>query len=246
MAQPSTSDKQALPNKLLGLVGEARWLLFATIGLYLILILIGFDRTDPSWSHSASNAITHNPGGVFGAWLSDLLLYVFGVSSWWWVVLLLTRIRLSFFDSRERADSVFQPRGLWTLLLGFTSLLLASCSLEYLRLHTWQVTLPLVPGGMLGELLGDALGHAFGFIGATIFLLVLMTVGFSLFTGLSWLRFIVWLGASLETSYAWVRNAWQTRQDKKLAHKRCPLERLWWKKKRSESKIISRFILSHR
>lgn len=217
MAQPSTSDKQqALPNKLLGLIGESRTLLFAAIGLYLILILIGFDRADSSWSHSANNAIAHNPGGVFGAWLSDLLLYVFGVSSWWWVVLLLSGIRSSFLDDRERADSVFQPRVLWISLLGFSLLLLASCSLEYLRLHSWQVTLPLVPGGMLGELLGDVLGHTFGFIGATILLLVLMTVGFSLFTGLSWSRFIVWLGASLETSYAWARNTWQTWQDKKI------------------------------
>jgi S-DNA-T family DNA segregation ATPase FtsK/SpoIIIE len=216
MAQPNSNDKQALPSKLLGLVGESRWLLFAATGLYLILILYGFDRGDPSWSHSASLAMPKNPGGLFGAWLSDILLYVFGFSTWWVVVLMVTRVQFGIFGWRERADSLFQERPLWLSLSGFSILLLASCGLEYLRLHTWQVALPLAPGGMFGEMLGDALGHALGFIGATMLFLVLMTVGFSLFTGLAWSRFIVWLGASLEISYAWVQNTWQTRQDKKI------------------------------
>ena len=215
MAQPS-NDKQALPNKLLALVGESRWLLFAALSVYLVLILFGYDRDDSAWSHSAANVIAHNPGGVLGAWLSDILLYVFGFSTWWWVVLMLTRIQFGLFGWRERADSVFHPRPLFVALFGFSLLILASCGLEYLRLHTWQISLPLVPGGMFGEIIGDWLGRALGFIGATILFLVLMTVGFSLFTGLSWLRFIVWLGASLESTYAWSRNAWQTRQDKKI------------------------------
>ena len=29
--------------------------------------------------------MARNAGGAFGAWLSNLLLYVFGLSAWWWV-----------------------------------------------------------------------------------------------------------------------------------------------------------------
>jgi S-DNA-T family DNA segregation ATPase FtsK/SpoIIIE len=49
-----------------------------------------------------------------------------------------------------------------------------------------------------------------------LFLLALMVVSFSLYTGLSWLRFVDWLGSSLENGYLWARNTWQTRQDKRI------------------------------
>jgi len=60
------------------------------------------------------------------------------------------------------------------------------------------------------------LSHTLGYIGATLFLLALMVVSFSLYTGLSWLRFVDWLGGALEDGYLWARNTWQTRQDKRI------------------------------
>jgi S-DNA-T family DNA segregation ATPase FtsK/SpoIIIE len=199
---------------LLGLLRESRWLLLVAVALYLILILFGFDRADPSWSHSAGDAAIRNPGGTFGAWLSDVLLYLFGFSAWWLVTLMLQRVWAGY--HRMRADSLFDPRALWVALLGFLVLLFASSALEALRLYTWQVSLPLAPGGMLGAVVGGALSHVLGFTGATLFLLALMVVSFSLYTGLSWLRFVDWLGSALEESYLWARNTWQTRQDKRI------------------------------
>jgi len=208
------APRAPLPERLLALLRESRWLLLVAVALYLLLILFGFDRNDPSWSHTATSAVTGNPGGVVGAWLSDVLLYLFGFSAWWLVVLMLQRVWASY--RRMRSDSLFDQRALWVSLSGFFVLLFASSTLEALRLYTWSVELPLAPGGMLGAILGGALSHAIGFTGATLLLLSLMAVSFSLFTGLSWLRFIDWLGATLETAYVWARNAWQTRQDKRI------------------------------
>ena len=213
MALPETS-RPPLPERLLTLLRESRWLLLVAVALYLILILFGFDRADPSWSHSASGAVTHNPGGVVGAWLADVLLSLFGFSAWWWVTLMLQRVWASY--RRMRADSLFDQRALWVSLSGFAVLLFSSSALEAIRLYTWQVSLPLLPGGMLGVTLGATLSHTLGFIGATLFLLVLMVVSFSLYTGLSWLRFADWLGGVLEDAYVWARNTWQTRQDKRI------------------------------
>ncbi len=213
MALPETS-RPPLPERLLTLLRESRWLLLVAVALYLILILFGFDRADPSWSHSASGAVTHNPGGVVGAWLADVLLSLFGFSAWWWVTLMLQRVWASY--RRMRADSLFDQRALWVSLSGFVVLLFSSSALEAIRLYTWQVSLPLLPGGMLGVTLGATLSHTLGFIGATLFLLVLMVVSFSLYTGLSWLRFADWLGGVLEDAYVWARNTWQTRQDKRI------------------------------
>src|SRR6185503_7475826 len=76
-----------LPAKLAGLLREAKWLLLIGAGLYLLLILASYQRSDPGWSHSATDAVTRNAGGAFGAWLSDLMLYLFGLSAYWWVAL---------------------------------------------------------------------------------------------------------------------------------------------------------------
>jgi S-DNA-T family DNA segregation ATPase FtsK/SpoIIIE len=215
MALSDTLDKTVpLPARLAALLRESRWLLLLAAAIYLILVLYGYHRDDPSWSHSASGALPHNPGGAFGAWLADVLLYLFGLSAWWWAALLLQRVWGGY--RRITPDSLFDRRTLWVSLVGFAVLLFSSSALESLRLYSMKAALPLAPGGMAGQVLGDALARLLGFTGSTLFLLALIAVGFSLFSGLSWLRFTDWLGAAIETGYLWARNEWQMRQDKRI------------------------------
>jgi len=215
MTQQANNTLSPLAEKLRILLRESRWLLLVAVALYLILVLYGYDRADSAWSHSASSDIkTHNPGGLVGAWLADLLLYVFGFSAWWLVVLMLQRVWASY--RNIRADSMFAERAIWLVSLGFLFLLFSSSALEYLRLYTWKVAMPLAPGGMLGAVLGNLLARLLGYTGATLILLALIAVSLSLFSGLSWLRFIDRLGEVIETSFLWARNAWQTRLDKRI------------------------------
>ncbi len=205
----------ALPGgKLFGLLRESRWLLLVACALYFTVALYGYDRADPAWSHSASGALTGNPGGVLGAYLSDLLFYLFGFSAWWWVLFMLQRVWAGYHELRS--DSIFDRRTWWVSVAGFAVLLLASSALEAVRLYTLKAALPLAPGGMLGVLVGDTLTRLLGFTGATLLLLALIATGFSVFSGLSWLRFVDWLGALLETAYQRARLAWQTRQDRRI------------------------------
>lgn len=201
-------------SKLFVLLRETRWLLFVTCALYFTVALYGYDPADPAWSHSVSGALTTNPCGVLGAYLSDMLFYVFGFSAWWWVMFMLQRVWAGYHNLR--ADSIFCKRTLWVSVAGFVVLLLSSSALEAIRLYTFKVTLPDKHGGMLGDVLGNSLVHVFGFTGATLFLLTLVATSFSVFSGLSWLRFVDWLGALLETFYLWARLTWQTRQDRRI------------------------------
>jgi S-DNA-T family DNA segregation ATPase FtsK/SpoIIIE len=203
-----------LPSRLAALLRESRWLLLLAMALYLILVLYGYDRNDPSWSHSATGAVPLNPGGILGAWLADVMLYVFGFSAWWWAAFLIQRVWAGYLGFSP--DGLFDRRGLWIALPGFAVLLLSSCTLEALRLYSLKAALPYEPGGMLGNVLGQELSRLLGFTGATLFLLALMAASFSLFSGLSWLRFVDWLGAAIEVSYFWVRNTWQTWQDRRI------------------------------
>ena len=157
---------------------------------------------------------TSNPGGVLGAYLSDILFYLFGFSAWWWVLFMLQRVWAGYHNLR--AGSIFSKRTLWVSIAGFAVLLLSSSALEAIRLYSMKVVLPLAHGGMLGVVLGNALTRVFGFTGATLLLLALVAAGFSVFSGLSWLRFVDRLGEWLESAYLNMRLAWQTRQDRRI------------------------------
>jgi S-DNA-T family DNA segregation ATPase FtsK/SpoIIIE len=201
-------------NKLFMLLRESRWILLVACALYFTVALYGYNSADPAWSHSVTGAHTKNPGGVLGAYLADLLFYLFGFSAWWCVLFMLQRVWAGYRDLR--ADSIFCKRTLWVSIAGFLALLLASSALEAIRMYTLKVSLPLYPGGMLGAVLGESLARVFGFTGATLLLLAVIATSLSVFSGLSWLRFVDWLGTLVETSYLWARQAWQTRQDRRI------------------------------
>jgi S-DNA-T family DNA segregation ATPase FtsK/SpoIIIE len=201
-------------NRLFGLLRESRWLLLAALAVYFTVALAGYNPGDSAWSHSSAAVKTANPAGVLGAYLSDLLFYLFGVSAWWLVLFIVQQVWAGY--RRLRLDSVFCKRELWVAVIGFVLLLLSSSALEAIRLYSLKVALPLAPGGMFGMVIGNALSRWLGFTGATLLLLALMAASFSLFSGLSWLRFMDWLGAQLENAYCWIRQFWQTRQDRRI------------------------------
>lgn len=67
---------------------------------------------------------------------------------------------------------------------------------------------------MLGNTISKNLSQALGFTGSTLALLALITISLSLFTGLSWLRFVEKLGELIENSYSSIQGYWQDRQDR--------------------------------
>ncbi|HET9462694.1 MAG TPA: DNA translocase FtsK 4TM domain-containing protein, partial [Thiobacillus sp.] len=190
------------------LLREARALLVGFAALLLAAILLSHNVADPGFSTTGSGAAIHNLGGKIGAWLSDLLLMIFGVSAWWWVLLALAYVIHTFrhLDETPLADR----RQRWLRLGGFGLLLLASTGVEWLRAWHWAVMLPDAHGGVLGAGVGAAAGALLGFTGGSLILLLLMAVGFSLFTGVSWL-------SMAERTGEWVERAWrksiQTWQD---------------------------------
>ncbi|MCC6917431.1 DNA translocase FtsK [Nitrosomonas sp.] len=194
-----------LPPRISRLLREAVSLVLSGIALYLALILISYDRTDPGWTHSggASQQVS-NAGGSAGAWLADLMLYFFGVSAWWWVIFFFAAVWWGY--RRIDIASVFDPRVLMLSFTGFITLLVASSGIEALRFHTLRVSLPLTPGGQLGEMLSKQLLSLLGFSGATLILVIVFAIGFSLFSGLSWVRLSEKTGAGVETICFAVRD----------------------------------------
>jgi len=228
----STAGTPPLPNRVVRLLSEARWLLVASLVLYLIIILFSYTRTDPGFSFSTGVMKVQNWGGRTGAYVADLLLFVFGFSAWWWCVLVLRAVyqgyrRLDHHAQgmpqqseegvvsveKEAAPHHYEPfiRG-----CGFLLMLAGSVGIEYLRMYTASVQLPRAPGGVLGELIGSAVQNAVGFTSATLFLLLMFGVGFSWFFHVSWLSLAERIGGWIELVVVRMRNFYRTRQDRRL------------------------------
>ena len=196
------------------LVRESWWLLIVAVFLWLALILATYSRDDPGWSYSGSGAPIANKGGVAGAWLADLLLYLFGLSAWWWVVGGVVLVVAGFrrISDPELATDHPLPLG----ILGFVLTLTASSALEALRFYTLSASLPLAPGGALGDALSRGLSKLLGFNGATLLLLALFAAGSSLFFGVSWLKVMEHVGAGLEGLVTRFRRRAEERKDREI------------------------------
>jgi S-DNA-T family DNA segregation ATPase FtsK/SpoIIIE len=216
------TERQPLPNRLVRLLSEARWLALAVLGAYFLLILATYDKADPGWSHEAKVAMVHNMGGRTGAWLSDLLLYIFGLSAWWWAFCVMRFVWKGYKGLTQKYVLSNEPepehaqegliRG-----IGFVLLFIGSVGLEYLRLRTLtgHAQLPLVSGGVLGKMIGHSAHVAFGFTGATLLLLLLFGLGFSLFFHVSWMAVAERIGGGIENAIDWFVQRYQYREDRR-------------------------------
>ncbi len=202
-----------LPGKIAALLRESKWFALVAVALYLALILFTFNKADPGWSHSTTDGVIANAGGRVGAWLADVLLYLFGLSAWWWVALLLYAVVWGY--RRLDGYSISDRRPFVISLAGFFILIASSSALEALRLYTLKAALPLAPGGMLGDVAARAIERTIGFSGGTLLLLTGFAIGLSLFSGISWLNALEGVGAGLEWAYGAARGAWLRREDRK-------------------------------
>ncbi len=197
-------------------------MILGVMSLYIGLILFGYSQTDPGWSRTAEVVSVANPGGRFGAWLADLLFYLFGLSAWWWVVFLAYGLIWGFRRLRHALPA--DRRSFFFILAGFVVVLCASAALEALRFHSYGANMPLAAGGLLGVELGQQVQRYFGFIGGTLLLLALLASGLSLFSGISWFLVIERIGAWLERCWhgcvALVQRWQDRRAGKQVAQQR--------------------------
>ncbi len=185
MADGKSTDKKpriALSDGARRVLREAGALLLFPIALYVLVCLLTHNRDDPSWSHSGPDLGVHNWGGVVGAYLSDALLWFFGLMAYAFP-LLLAALALNVLRERARGErSSLEP----TLrLIGFVTFIATGAALAALRLGQAQ-DLAAGYGGILGRLIGAPLEHGFGMPGATLLLFAAFLVGVTLATGLSW------------------------------------------------------------
>ena len=222
----------ALQTRLLSIAREARWILFAALAAWLTLVLATWNAADPAWSHSVGRDAEHlhNRGGVIGAYLADILLYLFGFSAWWWVILLVHRVRAGYLrlaaQLRTRGEPETLARVRWEQGIGFFVALLGSVGLEAYRLSSLGLQLPgrmdynSGAGGVIGHVWSGFLAQSVGFACSTIILIAMIVIGSSLFFGFSWMTVAEKVGAALEwvmLKFSTIRTARQDRRAGQVA-----------------------------
>ncbi|MFC5480947.1 DNA translocase FtsK [Massilia suwonensis] len=212
------APRSPMPRRLARLLLEARWIAMAVVFLYFVMILLSYNKADPGWSHANTVSNISNLGGKAGAWLADLLLFIFGFSTWWWGALFLRAVWRGWRKLTDKSPTPAEPEHQDEFIvrwIGFGLMFAGSVGLEYLRMWSWDVELPRAPGGVLGQLLGHASQVAFGFTGATLLLLLLFGLGFSLFFHVSWLAVAERIGETFEATVDWFRMRVEDREDRR-------------------------------
>jgi len=172
----------------------------AIVALVLLLALATYSPDDPGFSFTGSAAPVHNRIGVIGAWLADVLFFLFGRPAFLFPVMLgLACVGL---QRRLRAES---PSRANTLVRagGFVLVLIASCALT--TLHWQPGVLRQTAGGVVGALIGNGLAAGLNFLGATLLLIAAWMAGISLAFELSWFTIMDRIGSLAWNSVAWLR-----------------------------------------
>ena len=215
----------SLPERAMRLLDEARWFANAGAGFLLALILLTYDRADPGWSNAGPPREIHNAGGRVGAWMADLLLYLFGASTWIWVGLIavllwrgILRMRAREMTARGVTASTDPeaPHFAVERWLGFALFFLGCVGLESHRLYSLKMPMPLAPGGVAGDLIADGLTLLLGPVGTTMVLLGFIAIGFSLLSGWSWFEIFERIGGAVERTVGLTAQALAVRQDRAI------------------------------
>ena len=237
-AAPSKSPAGAgagIAPRLLRLMREAVWIAGLALGVCLALALLTHHVDDPGWSRAGTGAALHNSAGLVGAWLSDIVYYVFGRSALWLLVAvgvaLVRSYGLLMRDSRaDRLSVGVMALGLLLLLVGGAALeaqisMLPGAGLDAVQQTRFvqqqcnaslQAGLPACAGGALGQTLAQLATTLVGMTGATLLLLVLPMAGLSLLCGVSWLEIAEYTGAAAEWLALRLWHAVEAWRDRRL------------------------------
>ncbi len=166
---------------------EGVFIILGGIAIFVLVALWTYHQGDPAWSHTGAGGEIHNRGGVFGAWLSDILLYLFGRFAYLFPFMIAYGGWMLF---RETVDAEWPHYLRWGIRAAGLALTLAfGCALCWVRYYASFPTLPHHAGGIVGAVVGEAVFGIFGHTGGILLMVAVFLTGVTLFTHLSW----VWL-----------------------------------------------------
>ena len=179
------------------------------VALVLVVALLSFDARDPGFSSTGTGDAIHNRVGSAGAYLADLLYFLFGRPAYLLpLALAVTALRMGrgLISTEASSRTNFAVRG-----LGFVVLVMSSCALT--ALHWNPGVLPQGAGGVVGMAVGSGLSSGLNLLGATLMLLAAWAASAAVAFGISWLRVIDALGAAVWRGIHFFKERRQTQRE---------------------------------
>ncbi len=164
------------------------------VALYLALSLASYSPEDPGWSFVGDASRVTNTGGRTGAWFADASLYLFG----YFAYLVPLMVGFSAWVLFRGRDEEAHPRS-WVLAMrwvGFVLTLAAGCGFAAMHFDALGLGLPNGTGGGLGQFVSGQMQERFG-PGTEVLLAGVLLLGFTLFSGISWLALLDSVGDGL-------------------------------------------------
>ena len=147
--------------------------------LYVFISLVSYTEADSGFFNKNSLGVVENLGGPFGALISDILITIFGFTSY--LVLLVGvvwSIQSIFFDGLDQSRVKVIIR-----LFSFLVFVVCTCSLfEYFVSND--------AGGYTGYYVFGFISSVFGYVGSLIFLILFLILVTSITFNFSWLNFL--------------------------------------------------------
>ena len=185
--QASKKRKAVPTGHVLHNVKEITVIVLGAVSLFLVVALASYNPADPGWSQAVEVHGVHNRGGMVGAWISDILLYLFGYLGYTFPFLFAFDGWRIFHSRREQVPFDYFHAGL--RVMGFVLAFTGGCGLAWMYFHAGAALPNQIrgAGGIFGDGAGSLLLLTFGTLGSTLIMLAMFLVGITLYSGLSWL-----------------------------------------------------------
>jgi len=192
-------------------VQESVFLLSILVSVYLLACLLSYDPLDPGPFNTTASAQVSNTGRVLGAWLANFLLFLCGYVAYL-APLIVVYAGWSAWSEQESALALgSQEKRGWIVAMarisGLVLFVLSAAGLSYMHLQPSAGSMPAGGGGVFGQQVAEPLLQLTGALGSTLFLLALVLVGITLFTGLSWFHVMDQVGKATLVSLAWISKS---------------------------------------
>jgi S-DNA-T family DNA segregation ATPase FtsK/SpoIIIE len=184
---------------------ESAIIAIAVVALVLLIALATYSPDDPGFSFTGNANPVHNRIGVIGAWLADVLFFLFGQPAFLFPLML----GAAAWGLQRRLKSASTSRANTLVrVAGFLLVLVSSCALT--TLHWQPGGLRQGAGGVVGSMVGGGLAGGLGFLGATLLMIAAWMAGLSLAFGVSWLTMMDRVGAAAWGGIGWLRSRWSS------------------------------------
>src|SRR5260370_4896116 len=155
---------------------ESAIIALGIVALVLSVALLTYSPDDPGFSFTGNSAPAHNRIGVVGAWLADVLFFLFGRPAFLFPLVLIAACW--GLQRRMKAQAVASRANSLVRFAGFVLVLVSSCGLT--TLHWQPGALRQTAGGVVGSGLGEGVVGGLDFLGATLVLIAARVAALSL------------------------------------------------------------------